>query len=164
MKKFIFPVLILVLFWLALSGHYNFLLLFLGIVSILGVVYITNRMDEADHEGRQFEYLSWRFIVYLFWMVKEIFVANLIVARMILSPNTSLQPTIAKLPVDNMTNMEKVLYANSITLTPGTLTLEVKDDWIEVHTVRPDLLESLERGEMSDRVRSVTMHSSRVNS
>ena len=49
--------------------------------------------------------------------------------------------------------MEKTIYANSITLTPGTLTLEVDKSNIEVHTLRSDMLESLERGDMADRVR-----------
>ena len=49
--------------------------------------------------------------------------------------------------------MEKTIYANSITLTPGTLTLEVENDELEIHTLRGDMLESLERGDMANRIR-----------
>ena len=83
--------------------------------------------------------------------------SSVIVARMILSPKIKLNPAVERLPSRRNERHGKVIYANSITLTPGTLTLEVSDSWLEVHTIRSDLLDSLRQGEMANRIRMISM-------
>ena len=157
--KYIFsPIVFLGIFWLLLSGHYTILLLCLGAASCIWVTRISRRMDVADHKGHPIHLVSPRIIPYYLWLGKEIVVSSFVVARMILSSNKKLSPAVARFPVDGMNDMEKVIYANSITLTPGTLTLEVSNSSISVHTIQEDMLESLEKGVMSSRVMSVAAH------
>ena len=144
------------LFWLALSGHYTGLLLSLGAASCIWVTLIARRMDVVDHEGHPVQNVSLRILPYYIWLGKEVILSSIAVARMILSNGTRVNPEVIRLPVDGMSDMEKVIYANSITLTPGTLTIDVDGDWLEVHTVRSDLLEPLKRGVMADRVRQIS--------
>ena len=83
----------LVLFavWLLLSGHYTLLLIGFGVGSCTLTVYIAMRMDVADHEGVPIDWV-FRFLLYLPWLLKEILVANLNVARVILSPSLPISP------------------------------------------------------------------------
>jgi len=144
---------LLYLFWLALSGHYTGLLLFLGALSVIWIAAIARRMDIADHEGRKLRIFSFSAVPYFSWLLVQILLSCVAVARMILSPIERLKPSVSTISAEGMTDIEKVTYANSITLTPGTLTLEVNEDSLEVHSVQSDLIESLESGSMSDRVR-----------
>jgi len=156
LMKFIFsPILLLVLFWLALSGHYTALLLALGAVSCVGVQLIAKRMQIIDHEGYPIHLISWRIVPYWIWLIKEILLSTMAVAKLILTPKDNLRQSVARLPATKMSDMEKSIYANSITLTPGTLTLEIDQSHIEVHTLRDDMLTMLQRGEMADRVRTL---------
>ena len=157
MKYFITTIVFLAIFWLALSGHYTALLLCLGAFCCIWVGLISRRMDIVDLEGHQIRLVSLRIIPYFIWLAKEIIVSSVIVARMILSPKIKLNPAVERLPAEGMSDMEKVIYANSITLTPGTLTLEVSDSWLEVHTIRGDLLDSLRQGEMANRIRMISI-------
>ncbi len=159
MRSIIAILLFLLLFWLALSGHYTGLLLSLGFVSCLWVALIARRMDVIDHEGRPIHRWSLRILtthfIYLIWLGKEIVLSSIAVGRMILTNGGRVNPEVIDLSVEGMDDMEKVIYANSITLTPGTLTVDVEGDWLKVHTVRGDLLEPLKRGDMSDWVRKI---------
>ncbi len=112
-------------------------------------------MDIADDEGHPIHRISPRILVYFAWLSKEIIISSWTVCRMILSPKLNLNPQVFSLPAEEMTNMEKVTYANSITLTPGTLTLETDNSTLVVHTIQNDLLEDLKKGEMMNRVRSI---------
>jgi len=159
MKSTLALLLFLSIFWLALSGHYSGLLLGLGFASCLWVALIARRMDVVDHGGLPVQKWSLRifttFFIYLVWLGKEIVFSSIAVARMILSNGVRVRPEVIQLSVEGMNDMEKVIYANSITLTPGTLTVDVDGDWLNVHTVRGDLLEPLKRGDMANRVRRI---------
>ena len=72
-------------FWLALSGHYTPLLLAFGVGSCVLVVYLSMRMDVVDSEGVPLQ-VTGRFLGYLPWLIKEIFIANVVVAKVILDP------------------------------------------------------------------------------
>ncbi len=154
MRKFsVTLIAFLSLFWLALSGHYTALLLFLGVISVVWVALIARRMDIVDHEGRVLRILSISAVPYFIWLIYQILLSCVAVARMILSPIERLHPVVDHVSADGMTDIEKVAYANSITLTPGTLTLEVHEDTLEIHSVQSDLVESLKAGSMSNRIR-----------
>lgn len=159
MKSILALLLFLLLFWLALSGHYTGLLLSLGLASCVWVTLIARRMDVIDHAGRPIQKWSLRILtkhfIYLIWLGKEIVLSSIAVGRMILTNGGRVNPEVINLSVEGMDDMEKVIYANSITLTPGTLTVDVEGDWLKVHTVRGDLLEPLKRGDMADRVRRI---------
>ena len=161
MKFTLILLVLLVLFWLALSGHYTGLLLALGAVSCVWVALIARRMGIVDHEGRPIQKVTpWIFIYYV-WLAWAIVMSSLAVARMILFRNDQVQPAVVRLSAAGMSDLEKVIYANSITLTPGTLTIDVKGDWLTVHSLHRDLVEPLERGVMADRVRQIRLNGRR---
>ena len=125
---------ILLVFWLLLSGHYNALLLALGVASSALVVLLARRMDVIDAEGLPLQ-LGWRLLTYIPWLMKEILVSTLTVARIILTPRLPINPIIAHYRTSQRTDLGRALYANSITLTPGTVTVGVHGDDLEIHSL-----------------------------
>ena len=141
--------------WLLLSGHYdNPLLLTLGIISSIAVVFIAQRMDVIDHECVPLQ-VRFGFIGYLAWLTKEIILANIAVAKIILSPSLPLGPLLFRVKTSQNTDVGRVIYANSITLTPGTVSVEVEDGDIIVHAISGDLARDTANGEMDRRVTAV---------
>jgi multicomponent Na+:H+ antiporter subunit E len=137
--------------WLLLSGHYEPLILAFGAVSIVIVMVLAYRMGVVDYEGHPIQ-LGWRFPVYLFWLLWEIVKANIDVAKRILDPSLPISPTVFTLKPTQPTELGHVIYANSITLTPGTVTLEVTRDELQVHALSQEAADDLAKGEMDRRV------------
>lgn len=146
----------LALLWVLLSGHVaEPLLLGLGFASVMAVVYIAARMEVVDHEGHPV-HLAWRApLLYWPWLVKEIVLANLNVAKAILRSPMAIRPTVFHVRASQHSELGRVIYANSITLTPGTVTVELEEDWLTVHALTPEAVAGLESGEMDRRVTSV---------
>ncbi|MGY8905981.1 MAG: Na+/H+ antiporter subunit E [Pseudomonadales bacterium] len=142
---------ILLLFWLLNSGHYNYLILALGAASIAIVVLIAHRMDVVDHESQTI-HLSLEYPRFGLWLIKEIVVANLTVVKHIWLGNKTITPTVKVIKASQTTDVGKVIYANSITLTPGTVALGLVNDEIMVHALIQENIEALESGDMDSRV------------
>ncbi len=141
--------------WLLLSGHYdNPLLLTLGVISSIAVVFIAQRMDVIDHESVPLR-LRFGFIGYLGWLAKEIALANVAVAKIIISPSLPLSPLLFRVKTSQKTDFGRVTHANSITLTPGTVSVEVEDGDIIVHAIAGNLASDMAKGEMDRRVTAV---------
>ena len=147
----------LVLFgvWLLLSGIFEPLLLGLGVQSCVIVVLIANRMDLIDHEGHPI-HLGWRILTYWVWLTGEIVKASLDVARRILDPKLPIHPLLVRVKASQASELGQVIYANSITLTPGTVSMRVAGGEILVHAIARAVAEDLERGEMDRRVTAVS--------
>ena len=139
------------LFWFMLSGHTEALLIVLGILSTLLSVYLSKRMNIIDHESYPF-HLSLRLLKYFLFLGKEIIKANIDVIKRILTPGRSISPQVITLPASKKTDLSQVIYANSITLTPGTVTLELSGDEIKVHALSKEGAEDLQTGEMAKAV------------
>ncbi len=143
----------LVLFavWLLLSGIFEPLLLGFGLGSTLAVVLIVRRMDLLDREGHPI-HLGWRALAYWAWLTREIVGANLDVAKRILNPKLPIDPMIVRVKTSQGSELGQVIYANSITLTPGTVSMRVTEDSILVHAIAPQPAAALEAGDMDRRV------------
>ncbi len=137
-------------FWLTLSGHYTPLLLGFGVGSCVLVVYIAARMEVVDQEGVPL-HVTGRFFSYLPWLMKEIFVANVEVAKVILDPKLPISPRIVVFHGSQDTDLGRAIYANSITLTPGTITTGVAGHEFEIHALRAADLETDEQQQMDVR-------------
>ena len=137
-------------FWLALSGHYTPMLISFGVGSSIFVVWVAHRMDVVDHEGVPL-HLTWRFLVYFPWLMKEVFVANLQVAKLILDPKMPISPRMVVFHGSQVTDLGRVIYANSITLTPGTITTGVEGKEYQIHALSAADLETGEELEMNVR-------------
>jgi multicomponent Na+:H+ antiporter subunit E len=139
-------------FWLVLSGHIEPLFVALGALSIALVCWLSWRAGLSRPAGA-----TARFMLFLprysLWLAKEVLVSAVAVVRRVWSPDPALHPTVATTTSTGLPELAQVVYANSITLTPGTLSLEVGDDRIEVHSLYPAGVEALHAGEMLRRVR-----------
>ena len=137
--------------WLVLSGHYTPLLLGFGVGSSVLVVLIAMRMDVVDHEGVPL-YLGPRMLAYLPWLFVEIIRANINVARIILDPALPISPIMVHFQGSQKTDLGLVIYANSITLTPGTITTGVEGSELEIHALTWGDVDGREEDEMDRRV------------
>ena len=144
-------IVILFAFWLLLSGFFMPFLLVMGVLSAIGVAMLGRRMDLVDHEGHPIQ-LSWRLISYWPWLFREIAMSAWSVARIILDPRLPISPTLVRAKTSQKTTVGLVTYANSITLTPGTISVEVTQGEILVHALTREAADGLLEGEMDRRV------------
>lgn len=146
--------LVLAALWLLLSGHYNGLLLALGALSCAGVVALALRMDVVDREGQPI-HLTRHALGYWLWLLKEIMLATWNVVLYIVLPWRRISPTMVEVTAHEKTELGQVIYANSITLTPGTLSAKTEDDKILVHALTREAALGLQGGEMDRRVQTM---------
>ena len=151
MRHTIFLSLSLAVFWLLNSGHYTALMLSLGAISIALVLYIAHRMDVVDHESQPL-HLTLKLPGFSAWLTKEIILANFLVVKHIWLGNKTISPTLKTIKASQKTDIGKVIYANSITMTPGTVTVSLEGDQFMVHALLKESIEELEAGEMDRRV------------
>ena len=137
--------------WLLLSGHLETLPLILGAISCLFVVYLARRMDVIDGESHPI-HLGLRLPGYWFWLSWEICKANFDVARRILDPRMPIKPRLFELEPQQSSDLGRVIYANSITLTPGTVTTDLSTDRIQVHAISDEAERELRGGKMAAKI------------
>lgn len=142
---------LLALTWWLLSGHAGALLLGLGLASTLFVVLLARRMDVVDHESHPV-HMSWRLVRFWAWLMREIVVANLQVVRLVLSPRPALAPSLFRVTSRQTSELGKVILGNAITLTPGTVTLDIEGDTLVVHALTEASAEDVRRGSIDRRV------------
>jgi len=137
--------------WLLASGHYTLQLISFGVVSCAGVVVLCRRMGIVDAEAVPVHLLG-RALAYIPWIAWQVLLANVDVALRVLRPRVNITPRLFKVRTSQRTDLGRVLYANSITLTPGTVSIWVMDDEITVHAISAEGAEELLQGEMDRRV------------
>lgn len=108
-------------------------------------------MNVIDHESYPF-HLSFKFLRYSLFLAKEIILDNIDVVKRIMKPGKTISPQVITLPANQNSDLGKVIYANSITLTPGTVTLELVDKQIKVHALSADGAERLKTNYMANQV------------
>lgn len=146
----------LVVLWLLLSGLYKLQLLILGAVSIALVVWLANRMRVLQHRGQPIYFRFFNILGYWGWLLKQIFISNVDVTKVVISPELPIKPTLRRVSATPNTEMGRVIYANSITLTPGTTAINFTPDGdILVHALHEDSWHDLESGEMADHIKAV---------
>ena len=153
--KYSFTLLLaLVASWLLWSGHFdNYFILLLGELSVLLCLWICVRMKIVDEEGAPLELSLIRLIFgYVPYLIKEIVISNLEVARIILSPKLELQRNLIEIGAHQKTEIGKVVMANSITLTPGTVSVSMEKDRILVHCLSFEGAEDDLSGDMDRRI------------
>lgn len=143
--------LVLYCFWLVLSGHYNALTLGAGIASVALTLILAHRMEIVDEEGHSIHLLP-RAAAYWPWLVVEIVKSSLDVTKIILSPKLPISPTLIRVHAGQRSAAGLATYANSITLTPGTITARVSGHEFLIHAVTRDGAADLAEGTMDRRV------------
>ena len=144
--------LILAGIWFLLSAMTDPLLLSLGALSSALVVWIAHRMDIVDHEGHPIHFNPWRLLHFWVVLIGKIVQSNIEVIKLVFHPQMPISPTLTRVTATQETELGKVIYANSITLTPGTISLEVDDTSIDVHCLCRDYGDDLRKGELDRHV------------
>ena len=140
------------MFWLLLSGHFEPLLLGMGLVSVVLTVFLAKRMNVLDHESYPLHLFS-RFPAFIIYLFREIVNANFDVIKRIMTFNkTSISPQWFEVPLTQKTDLGCVIYANAITLTPGTVSVELTRDKIIVHALSKEAADDLSTGIMAKQV------------
>jgi multicomponent Na+:H+ antiporter subunit E len=142
---------ILFVFWLLLSGYFTVFLVTMGALSAVAIVALGRRMEVIDHEGHPI-HLSWRALAYWPWLLKEIAKSAWDVARIIIDPRLPISPQLVRARPTQRSTVGLVTYANSITLTPGTISVDVRPGEILVHALTRESAAGLLEGEMDRRV------------
>ena len=121
--------------WLLWSGIYKSLLIIFGTGSVLLVLLITSRMNQVDGDRIQIELNPLKFLGYIGWLLVEIAKSNLAVTKTILAVQMPIKQNLFNVPYTQRTDLGQVIFANSITLTPGTVTVETDDGFFLVHAL-----------------------------
>ncbi len=140
--------------WLLLSGFFSPFFLGLAVLCCALVVAIVLRMDAVDRTPLPFS-LNWRLFSYLPWLAWQVVVANIDVARRVLSRDLAIDPRLDWVPANQKSDLGTAVYANSITLTPGTISTSVEAGRILVHALSSDGIDELEQGAMDRRVSGI---------
>jgi len=121
--------------WLLLSGIYQPLIVGFGVVSVLIVIFVVKRMDALDEDRVALRLSPMEFLKYMLWLFVEIAKANWAVTKIIMSPQMPLRQHLFSVRHTQKSDLAQVIYANSITLTPGTITVETEPGHFLVHAV-----------------------------
>ena len=146
MKHFLSLGSLLFVLWLLLSGHYVPLMVGFGVVSVLVTLFIAHRLNAVDHESHPI-HASFALFKYAFVLFGKIIKANIDVTLRILGIRP-IEPQLIEIPLTQHDDLSRVIYANSITLTPGSASIDMQDDTIVVHTISKDGAEELFEGEL----------------
>ncbi len=138
-------------FWVLLSGYFTAFLLSAGLGSAAAVVWFSHRMEVVDHESYPLA-LGHRLVPYWAWLLKEIVKAAWDVSKLIVHPRLPISPTMVTFAPTQKTAVGLVIHANSITLTPGTITVEAEPGRFLVHAITRAGADGVLSGDMDTRV------------
>ncbi|NKC12939.1 MAG: cation transporter [Gammaproteobacteria bacterium] len=144
--------------WFLLSGKSAALILALGVASCVLVLFLSVRMKVTDEEGLPVYVNHVALVTYIAWLALEVIKANITVTKHVLAPRIAIDPVIFSVPARQRTVVGRVIYANSITLTPGTVSIDLDENSIEVHALTASGALELIEGDMGDRVVAVERH------
>ena len=138
-------------FWLVNSGHYTPLLLTFMLASVASIVALSHYMDMVDGEAQPLN-ITFTLPIYLLWLAKEVVLANVAVAKCVWQGKKAISPRTMVVTASQKSDLGIVIYANSITLTPGTVSIDLEDNKILVHALNEESAAGLMTGEMDRRV------------
>ena len=141
----------LFVFWLLLSGYFTAFLITAGAGSALAVALAARHMALVDVEGHPI-LLSWRALRYWGWLGIEIINSGWTVSKIILDPKLPISPTLVRFKPGQKSAVGLVIHANSITLTPGTISVEADAGSFLVHGLTRDAALGCDGSEMDRRV------------
>jgi multicomponent Na+:H+ antiporter subunit E len=143
----------LAILWLLLSGMFKAQQLILGVISIAIVAYLSAKMKVLNHRGQPLYFRFDKVVKYSLWLALEILKSNIDVVRRIFTPSLPIDPILKNIPSEQRTELGRVSYANSITLTPGTVAINIASNRdVLVHALDKAAIEELENGDMGNKV------------
>jgi multicomponent Na+:H+ antiporter subunit E len=153
--SFLITTIVMFAFWILLSGEFTFILITSGVVASLITAYLSHdifvgKADLKTETGRVF-----KFIVYIPWLLWEIILANVEIAYLVLNPKPLVDPQIVRFKNDLKTDLGIVTLAHSITLTPGTVTVEANREEFVIHAIWQKSADGIIGGEMQQKVKKI---------
>ena len=155
--NFVATAIILFIFWALLSGHFDLFHLTIGVVCSLTVAYFFHDLLFVNVRVGNIRTMAWRFLIYIPWLLGQILIANMHVAALVLRPKMPINPRVIRFKTKLETDISKVTLANSITLTPGTITIDIREGEFFIHALSQLVTDELYGGEMEDRVAHIFM-------
>ena len=149
-------------FWILLSGRFDVFHLTLGIICSILVAYLSHDLLFFNVRLGDFRIRARRFLEAAPWFLGQIFTANLHVAYLALSPKMPIDPQIIRFKTKLESDISWVAMANSITLTPGTITMDIREGEFFVHAIDKKVAYDLDTGEMEDKIAHVLMEADHV--
>lgn len=144
------------IFWVIMSGFFDAIHLSMGVVSVVFVMVINHKLKVKQFFDDDVDVLDklrfGRAIYYVFWLLWQIIISGFQVAAVILKPNMPVETSILKFKVDLPGAHAKMILGNSITLTPGTLTIDISDNKFTVHSLTPASMQGIISDEMPRQV------------
>ena len=140
--------------WFLLSGHYSLILIIFGLISVFFILLCTKRLGIIDKESLPIALIP-GLLKYSPWLLGQIIQSGIKVSIRIISPKLPINPSVIRVQVVQDQVMTKVAFANSITLTPGTVSLELTDKYIEVHALSKEDSDTLLNGKMSNNISKI---------
>jgi multicomponent Na+:H+ antiporter subunit E len=147
--------------WLVMSGVYTPLVIGLGAAASLFVTYLIIRMDRVDEGHPDFRLAPLRYIRYFIWLLGEIARANWAVTKIVLGRKPPVHQHLFYVPATQATEVAQVTFANSITLTPGTITVETEPGRFLVHALNYSEADRAALADMDARISAVETRSAR---
>ncbi|MBW2029532.1 MAG: Na+/H+ antiporter subunit E [Deltaproteobacteria bacterium] len=157
LQNFAGTAVILYAFWILLSGIFDLFHLVLGGICCIVVAYLYHDLLFANVRVGDIRIVAWRFIRYIPWLMYQILMSNIHVASLVLRREMPIAPQVVKFKTKLETDISCVTLANSITLTPGTITMDIQDGEFYVHALSKKVADELKAGEMEDRVAHIFM-------
>ena len=143
---------LLCVFWVLLSGHFDPLMLGLGLLSVALTFFLAKRMNIIDHESYPFHIFS-QLPTFFIYLLKEIVKSNIeVIKRIIKSNGKSISPQLIEIPVPQKSDLGRVIYANSITLTPGTVSVAFSKNKLTVHALTKETAQDLAEGSLAKKI------------
>ncbi|MBC8459155.1 MAG: Na+/H+ antiporter subunit E [Deltaproteobacteria bacterium] len=161
-RNFIITTFVLFAFWILLSGRFDAFHLILGIICTLLVSYLSHDLLFANIRVGDIRIRARRFFAAAPWFLGQIFSANLHVAYLALSPKMPIDPQIIRFKTKLESDISWVALANSITLTPGTITIDIREGEFFVHALDRKVAYDLSTGEMEDKIAHVFMEADHI--
>ena len=156
-KRFILLYILLLSFWLLLSTYLDWFHLTFGLISTLLVSLFTYDMVFVNEDsGNNLKKLI-RFISYLPWLLYQIVIATVDVTKRVLDPKMPIDPVMITFDSVLKTDLSRTILANSITLTPGTVTVDIDDNTFLIHALAKESADDLLEGTMERKVAHVFM-------
>jgi len=161
-QNFVATFVMLMGFWALLSGKFDAFHITLGVICSLIVAYLGHDLLFANVRVGDGRVIAQRFLYYIPWLLREIVTANFHVAYLALSPEMPIDPQIITFRTKLESDISWVTLANSITLTPGTITMDIEDREFMVHALDRKVADDLDTGEMEDRVAHIFMEADHI--
>jgi len=162
LRNFIITTFVLFAFWILLSARFDAFHLILGIICSILVAYLSHDLLFANVRLGDVRIRARRFFAAAPWFLGQIFSANLHVAYLALSPKMPIDPQIIRFKTKLESDISYVALANSITLTPGTITMDIREGEFFVHALDRKVAYDLNTGEMEDKVAHVFMEADHI--